>query len=125
MPTVLASQPSRRTSGRPRGADSVLRREEILGIAAQVFSEEGFRSVSMSALARACDMSLTGLVHYFPTKDLLLQAVMDRRDELDDARVAGPGQARAPDRRRTAARSALPACAVGLISAFKVLACES
>lgn len=42
----------------------------------------------MSAIARECGMSLSGLVHYFPTKDLLLQEAMDRRDEIDQARIA-------------------------------------
>ncbi|UTT71227.1 TetR/AcrR family transcriptional regulator [Arthrobacter sp. DNA4] len=48
----------------------------------------------MSAIARGCGMSLSGLVHYFPTKDLLLQATMERRDDVDQARIAQPGKAR-------------------------------
>lgn len=94
MPTATASSSPRRSSGRPKGADSANRREEILAAATELFSIEGFRGVSMSAIARACGMSLTGLVHYFPSKDLLLQATMDRRDEVDQARIAGPKRAR-------------------------------
>jgi AcrR family transcriptional regulator len=45
----------------------------------------------MSEVARACGMSQTGLTHYFPTKDVLLQAVLDRRDEIDIAQVRPPG----------------------------------
>lgn len=95
MPTASTPQPRRRSSGRPRGADSVTRREEILATAATLFSAEGFRGLSMSTIARTCGISPTGLAHYFPTKDLLLQAVMERRDELDEARISKPGQARA------------------------------
>ncbi|GAA1764845.1 helix-turn-helix domain-containing protein [Kocuria aegyptia] len=84
----------RRGPGRPRGADSTARREDILATAAEVFSAEGYRGTSMSEVARACGMSQTGLIHYFPTKDVLLQAVLDRRDEIDLARVRPPGAGR-------------------------------
>ncbi|MFK0073541.1 TetR/AcrR family transcriptional regulator [Arthrobacter woluwensis] len=84
-----ASGHLRRSSGRPKGADSAARREEILATAARVFSEEGYRGTSMSALARACGLSQTGLLHYFPTKDLLLGAVMEWRDAQDMALLEG------------------------------------
>ncbi|WP_457949781.1 TetR/AcrR family transcriptional regulator [Pseudarthrobacter sp. alpha12b] len=93
MQAATAARPPRRPSGRPKGADGTIRREEILAAATQLFSVEGFRGLTMSAIARGCGMSLSGLVHYFPTKDLLLQATMDRRDEVDQARIAQPGQA--------------------------------
>ena len=95
--TMQAANPSpfpRRTSGRPKGSDGTARREEILAAATQLFSVEGFRGLTMSAIARACGMSLSGLVHYFPTKDALLQATMDRRDEVDQARIAPAGKGR-------------------------------
>ncbi|WP_336856949.1 helix-turn-helix domain-containing protein [Sinomonas albida] len=80
----------RRASGRPKGADSAARREEILDAAARIFSEEGYRGTSMSAIARACGLSQTGLLHHFPTKEHLLRAVMERRDAIDAARALGP-----------------------------------
>jgi AcrR family transcriptional regulator len=70
MATATAPQPPRRSSGRPRGADSDARCEKILATAAEIFSIEGYRGTSMSVIARACGMSQTGLLHYFPTKDL-------------------------------------------------------
>ncbi|MEA5455801.1 helix-turn-helix domain-containing protein [Sinomonas sp. JGH33] len=85
-----SSRPARRSSGRPKGADSAARREEILATAARVFSEEGYRGTSMSAIARACGLSQTGLLHYFPTKEDLLRAVMERRDALDSAIALAP-----------------------------------
>jgi AcrR family transcriptional regulator len=94
MQAATAAPSPRRASGRPKGADGAIRREEILTVATQLFSVEGFRGLTMSAIARECGMSLSGLVHYFPTKDLLLQAAMDRRDEIDQSRLALPGQAR-------------------------------
>jgi AcrR family transcriptional regulator len=91
MVTETAALPPRRSSGRPRGTDSAVRREEILATATEIFSAEGYRGTSMSSVARACGISQTGLVHYFPTKDDLLQAVLDRRDELDVAALASTG----------------------------------
>ncbi|WP_415856076.1 TetR/AcrR family transcriptional regulator, partial [Sinomonas sp. G460-2] len=42
-----------------------------------------------SAIARACGLSQTGLLHHFPTKEDLLRAVMERRDAIDAARTLG------------------------------------
>ncbi|MCO1337543.1 hypothetical protein BJH93_01330 [Kocuria polaris] len=76
-----------RKSGRPPGADPAARRAEILDAAEKLFSTEGYRGVSMSLVARESGMSQTGLVHHFPTKDELLKAVLDRRDERDSAQI--------------------------------------
>lgn len=83
----MAARRPRATSGRPRGADSVQRRAEILDAAEELFADQGYRGVSMSAVARAAGISQTGLVHYFATKDDLLAAVLDRRDEQDTAQL--------------------------------------
>ncbi|MDQ4503466.1 TetR/AcrR family transcriptional regulator [Sinomonas sp. ASV322] len=90
MTQTRPPHPPRRSSGRPKGADSAARREEILATAARVFSEEGYRGTPMSAIARASGLSQTGLLHYFPTKEDLLEAVMERRDELDSALALAP-----------------------------------
>jgi AcrR family transcriptional regulator len=64
------------------------RRELILGVAAEQFAEHGYRNLSMRQLAGACDMSAPGLMHYFPTVELLLEAVLERRDVRDLAAAA-------------------------------------
>lgn len=86
-----------RSSGRPRGADSAARRTEILDAAEELFSEDGYRGVSMSMIARAAGISQTGLVHHFPTKDDLLGAVLDRRDERDSLQTNLGGSLRGWD----------------------------
>jgi AcrR family transcriptional regulator len=93
MPTAVASPPPRRNSGRPKGADSANRREQILAAATELFSWRDF-GVYPSARSSACGISLTDLVRYFPSKDFLLQATIERRDEADQAGIAGAGQAR-------------------------------
>lgn len=70
-------------SGRPKGADSEARREQILADSTELFIEHGYYGVTMSMVARACSLSPTGLAHYFATKDQLLEAILHRRDELD------------------------------------------
>ncbi|GAB3618773.1 TetR/AcrR family transcriptional regulator [Glutamicibacter endophyticus] len=74
-------------SGRPKGADSEARREQILADSTELFIEHGYYGVTMSMVARACGISPTGLAHYFATKDQLLEAILHRRDELDRKNV--------------------------------------
>lgn len=83
----MTTRNPQRSSGRPKGADSAARRAEILDAAEQLFSAEGYRGVSMSMIAREAGISQTGLVHHFPTKDDLLGAVLDRRDERDTEQI--------------------------------------
>ncbi|AVV32548.1 TetR family transcriptional regulator [Halomonas sp. SF2003] len=73
----------RRTVGRPRNTDSDARRERILEVATDIFSRDGYRSTAMTTIARGAGLSQTGLLHHFPNKNALLNAVMTRRDSLD------------------------------------------
>ena len=61
------------------------RRAEIVDVAFTVIAEEGYRSLSLREVARRCDMSAPGLMHYFPDMPSLLQAVLSYRDESDIA----------------------------------------
>lgn len=56
------------------------RREHILEVATDIFGTQGFRAATMLQIAAACDISRTGLLHHFPTKESLLEAVLARRD---------------------------------------------
>ncbi|HET8605339.1 MAG TPA: TetR/AcrR family transcriptional regulator [Marmoricola sp.] len=81
--------PRRRGRGRPRGGGGPQTRERILAAAADVFAENGYRATTMLAVSEAARLSQTGLAHHFPDKELLLAAVLDRRDRLD-AEALGP-----------------------------------
>ncbi|WP_144018857.1 TetR/AcrR family transcriptional regulator [Demequina sp. NBRC 110056] len=63
------------------------RREWILDVALAVIDAEGHRGLTMAELARRCEMSTPGLMHYFPDLDTLLVALVRRRDERDDAAI--------------------------------------
>lgn len=59
------------------------RREQLLVAATSLIAERGYWALSMQDVADACDLSLTGLLHHFPSKDALLVAVLTRHDEIE------------------------------------------
>ncbi|MBN0039194.1 TetR/AcrR family transcriptional regulator [Cellulosimicrobium cellulans] len=61
------------------------KREEILRAAIVLFGEVGFHAASLRELASRVGMSHPGLLHHFPTKVALLEAVLDHRDTVDQA----------------------------------------
>lgn len=66
------------------------KREAILDAALEVFGEVGLHGASLREIAGRVGVSHQSLMHYFPTKNALLMAVLRRRDErlrshFDDA----------------------------------------
>ena len=64
----------------PKGA---AKREEILATALEVIADRGYNRATLRDLADAANLSITGLVHHFGTREELLMAVLQRRDEAD------------------------------------------
>lgn len=64
-------------------AKGVARREEILTAALDVFSREGYRGTSLREVAKQVGVSLPGLMHYFESKEHLLTAILQKRDQVD------------------------------------------
>jgi len=58
-------------------------RVAILEAALEVFSESGYHSGSIRDVARRAGISNSGLLHHFPDKIALLDAMLERRDEID------------------------------------------
>lgn len=52
------------------------RKGEILGVAAELFAEHGYGSVSMIEIANAAKLSKTSLYHYFETKEQILGTIV-------------------------------------------------
>jgi AcrR family transcriptional regulator len=79
MPAVSA-RPARR---RFRNADES--RSRILAAAVSEFAVSGYRGASINAVATRAGVSQSGLLHHYPSKELLLAAVIDARtaDHLD------------------------------------------
>jgi AcrR family transcriptional regulator len=61
-------------------AKSEWRRAQILQAAFDAFATVGYRNASMLQMAADCGVSRTALLHYFPTKEALLEAVLEERD---------------------------------------------
>ena len=63
-----------------------IRREDILGAAVAVYGEAGYHGSSLRAIAKRAGITHAGLLYYFPTKEALLAAVLERRDAQDTER---------------------------------------
>lgn len=91
--------------GRPARMPRALRRAQVLAIAQELFTSEGFHHVSMDDIAERAEVSKPVLYRHFPSKlDLYLTVVDARGDELlsaVDAAVAThpPGEVRPHDAR--------------------------
>lgn len=65
---------------RARGEE---RRAEILRAALEVIAERGYRGATLGAVAERVGLTQQGLLHHFPTKEALLVAVLEERDQWD------------------------------------------
>ncbi|MFC8228342.1 TetR/AcrR family transcriptional regulator [Streptomyces sp. NPDC057287] len=72
----------------PKGA---AKRDEILRATLEIFGREGERATTLRRVAGECGISLTGLMHYFTSKDDLLTEVLRAGDEAAEARYRSPG----------------------------------
>ncbi|GAA3371079.1 TetR/AcrR family transcriptional regulator [Streptomyces sannanensis] len=73
-------------------AKSEERRAEILRAALEVIAERGYRGASLNAVAERVGLTQQGLLHYFPTKETLLVAVLEERDQWDTGSGSRSGQ---------------------------------
>lgn len=64
-----------------RYAKGVARQAAILETARRLFGERGYRGTALRDIAAACGISHPTLLHYFPSKEALLMAVLSARDE--------------------------------------------
>lgn len=65
------------------------RRAQIVEAAAAVYADVGYDGASLREIAKRAGLSHVGLLYYFPDREALLAAVLERRDEQDAARI-GP-----------------------------------
>ena len=54
-------------------------RQRIIDTALELMSQHGAGSTSMRQLARACDLNVAAIYHYFPSKADLLRSVIEER----------------------------------------------
>lgn len=77
------------TNTRGRYKKSEERRQDILEAAFEVFRRSGYAASSLNDIAREVGMSQPGMMHHFDGKLAMLQAVLERRDQLAVDRLAG------------------------------------
>src|ERR687893_3925 len=72
-----------------------IRRADIIAAARVVYAEAGYHGSSLREIAKRAGITHAGLLYYFPTKEALLAAVLERRDAEDAEREqlnAPPGR---------------------------------
>ncbi|KQX57820.1 MULTISPECIES: TetR/AcrR family transcriptional regulator [unclassified Streptomyces] len=72
---------------------------KLLDTAERLFDERGVQAVGMDAIRSASGVSLKRLYQVFPSKDLLVEAVLRRRDEAVRSSLAAHGERVAQDPR--------------------------
>jgi len=63
-----------------RNVRGIARERAILDAATRLFGSKGFRSVSLREVAAAAGITHPTLLHYFPSKEILLDAVLAEKD---------------------------------------------
>ena len=66
------------------GEKSAIKRKLILDKAREVFSEKGYKNVTMKDIVDACDISRGGLYLYFSSTDELFLSVLSSENDEDD-----------------------------------------
>jgi AcrR family transcriptional regulator len=74
-------------SAAPGYAKGRRRREELIAAAAEVYADAGYHGASLREIAKRVGTSHAGLLYYFPNREALLAAVLERRDEQDAVRA--------------------------------------
>ncbi|WP_377272738.1 TetR/AcrR family transcriptional regulator [Peterkaempfera sp. SMS 1(5)a] len=109
--------------GREGGRRQEDRREEILRAAFDVFAERGYHRASIATIAERVGLSQQGVLHYFPSKRLLLAEVLRLRDQRNFIELLGQGGALDLD--TTANLVEYNTTQRGLVQSFTVLSAES
>jgi AcrR family transcriptional regulator len=101
------------------------RKMAILDAALEVFSESGYRSGSLREVAARVGISEAGLLHHFPNKVRLLEAVLEHRDELARERFDLGGRDGASTLRSLVDLAAYNASVPGVVELYCVLSAEA
>jgi AcrR family transcriptional regulator len=101
------------------------KRAEIIDRATALFGEAGYRGSSLREIAARCGISHPGLLHHFRTKEALLTAVLEHRDEQDVATFISPAAAGVDLLRRIVDLVAKNETRRGIVELYAVLSAEA
>jgi len=65
-------------------AKGMARRERIVDAATRLVARNGSRGTNLAEIAAEAGVSQSGLLYHYASKEALLNAVLDRRDEVED-----------------------------------------
>lgn len=118
--------PQLTTRGR-RGpyAKSAERRSAIIDAGVRVFSTRGYRAGSVQNIAAEAGISLSGLLHHFPSKEELLAEILAYRDEEAETYVGSGEDVRAESLAGLVELVAHNQRVPGLVELFCVLSAEA
>jgi len=72
-------------------------REKILEAAARLFHEQGYAATGVATILREAGVNSGSLYHFFPGKEALLHAVLERYQDLLEPEVLAPVEQAEPD----------------------------
>lgn len=101
------------------------KRAEIIERATALFGEAGYRGSSLREIAARCGISHPGLLHHFATKEALLTAVLQHRDEEDVAQLFTPAVGGVDQLRRIVELAARNETRRGIVELYCVLSAEA
>ncbi len=101
------------------------KRREIIDQAMALFGEAGYRGASLREIAARCGISHPGLLHHFPTKESLLLAVLEHRDDVDSAWIGADDAGGLDGLRRLVDVVERNAARRGIVELYAVLSAEA
>ena len=81
--SITSTAVSRPKAGSGQSRRGQWRRDRILAATIRLVARNGGRGTSLAEIAGEAGVTQQGLLHYFPSKDALLHAALDVRDERD------------------------------------------
>lgn len=84
------SAPGKRTARVPRAQ----RRQQIIDEATRIIGQRGYYGFSMQELAGSCGLTVAGLLHHVGSKEDLLVALLQARDQRDRDALGGWARSR-------------------------------
>ena len=70
-------------------APGIARKAAIMEAAFAAFGTIGYWNTTLAQIAQDCGVTRAGLLHHFPTKESLLESVLQRRDEVNAELIFG------------------------------------
>lgn len=81
-PAQAASEEKSRTSARPKRMDPAERRSELMRVALEIFARDGLGFARHAEIAKEAGVALATVFHYFPTRPVLVAAVLEEVDRF-------------------------------------------